>query len=260
MDLREPYVYKPAVMRFQTPLIEATLLRRYKRFLADVRLPDGREAVAHCPNPGAMPDLAAPGSTVWLADVAGPGRKLDWSWKLVREQASGALVLVDTLLANRIVAEALAESAIPALGPIAAIRPEVPYAEKSRVDFLLTHPDGSETLLEVKSVSLARDGFAAFPDAKSARAARHMHDLAAATRQGRRAAVAFLRVRGDDLPVAVAADVDPAYARACASAIAAGVAMIGLGCEVTPEGVRVQGKVPFVAPEPVLGSGHGGVS
>lgn len=244
-------------MRFQTPLIEATLLRRYKRFLADVRLPDGREAVVHCPNPGAMPDLAEPGSTVWLAHVAGPGRKLDWSWKLVREHGTDTLVLVDTLVANRIVAEALAAGAIPALGPIATIRPEVPYAEASRVDFLLTHPDGTETLLEVKSVSFARDGCAAFPDTKSTRAARHMHDLAAALSPIRRAAVAFLRVRGDDLPVAIAADIDPAYARACAEARAAGVEMIGLGCLVTPHEVRVTGEVTFLPPEPAQGSGHG---
>lgn len=244
-------------MRFPSPLIQGTLIRRYKRFLADVCLSDGREVVAHCPNPGAMSDLAQPGSAVWLAPAGGAGRKLDWSWKLVQEGRSGAMVLVDTLAANRLVAEALAAGLVPALGPIADIRAEVAYGTNSRVDFLLIHPDGTDTLLEVKSVSLARDGVAAFPDAKSARATKHMHELAAALSPARRAAVIFLRVRSDNLPVGIAAEIDPTYARACDQARAAGVRMLALGCKITPQGVEVTADpVPFVPPV-VAESGRG---
>lgn len=237
-------------MRFPSPLTRGVLLRRYKRFLADVELPDGQVAVAHCPNPGAMHELAAPGAEVWLQPATGAGRKLAWSWKLVREPSSRALVLIDTLAANRIVAEALAAGLLPALGPIAAIRPEVRYGEISRADFLLTDPQGRETLVEVKSVSLGRGGQAQFPDTPSARAARHMADLAAACGQGRRAAVVYLRVRSDDLPVAIAADIDPKYARAAMAAADAGVAFMALGCRVDPEGVQATGPVPLLPHRP----------
>jgi sugar fermentation stimulation protein A len=233
-------------MRFPSPLTRGVLIRRTKRFLAEVRLPDGRDVVAHCPNPGRMPDLALPGSEVWLAPATGAGRRLDWSWKLVREAPTGAMVLVDTVVANRIVAEALAGGLLPDLGPIASVRAEVGYAQSSRVDFLLTHPDGAQTLLEVKSVSLARAGIAAFPDAPSQRATHHMQALAAEVAPGRRAAVVFLRVRSDPLAVGIAADIDPALARAVVQAQAAGVRMLALGCDVGPEAVVATGPVPFV--------------
>ena len=126
-------------MRFPQPLTRATLLRRYKRFLADVVLEDGTEATAHVANPGAMLGLAEPGMTVWLSRSPSPTRKLAYSWELV--EADGALVGVNTHMANRLVAEALTANAIPELSGYADIRPEVKYGEASRIDFLLTAED-----------------------------------------------------------------------------------------------------------------------
>ena len=221
-------------MEFQTPLIEARLIRRYKRFLADVALPDGREAVAHCPNPGAMTGLAEPGARVWLEPNDDPGKKLNFGWRLTA--LSQGLACIDTGLANRVVGEALAAKAIPGLGEYTGVRAEVAYGQGSRVDFLL---EGATPLhLEVKSVTLRRSGeLAEFPDTRTARGEKHMAELAAVARGGGRAAVLYLVQRTDCGRVALAADIDPGYAAAARAARAAGVAMLAHGAEITPRGI-----------------------
>lgn len=208
-------------MRFQTELVPATLTRRYKRFLADVVLPDGREVVAHCPNPGAMTGLATPGMTVWLEPNDDPKKKLKHGWRLT-ELGGGDFACIDTGIANRVVAEALAARAIPALAAYDTARAEVKYDEGSRVDFLLTEDGpgaGSDLWLEVKSVTLRRTGqLAEFPDTTTARGARHLGALARRVEAGDRAMVLYVVMRTDCTHMTIASDIDPAYAAAHAAA------------------------------------------
>ena len=166
-------------MRFARPLVRGTLVRRYKRFLADVMLEDGSAVTAHCANPGAMLGLNSPGTRVWLEPVAAPGRKLSHAWRLV-ELAGGGLVGIDASLPNQLVAEALAARRLPTLAGYAAVRPEVRYGTRSRVDFLLTGPGLPDAYVEVKNVHFSRtEGFAEFPDSVTARGARHLAELSA---------------------------------------------------------------------------------
>ncbi|WP_102223831.1 DNA/RNA nuclease SfsA [Acidimangrovimonas sediminis] len=229
-------------MRFP-PLLRARLIRRYKRFLADMRLEDGREVVAHCPNPGSMMGMAPEGAPCWLEPNDDPRKKLKFSWKLV-EPAPGVLVTVDTGAANRVVAEALAANRVPGLEGYASVRPEVPYGEGSRVDFLLSDPARGEALVEVKSVTLARGGWAEFPDSVTKRGTKHLQELAREAAAGRRAVMLYLVGRSDGARVRIAADIDPAYARAFDAARAAGVEMLALGTEITPQGIRPGAPLP----------------
>ncbi|WP_296418060.1 DNA/RNA nuclease SfsA [Pseudooctadecabacter sp.] len=230
-------------MRFATPLVSGRLIRRYMRFLCDVELEDGRVVKAHCPNPGSMMGLKDEGLRVWLEGNNDPRKKLDWGWRIV--EADGALVGIDTGAANGIVAEALA-SGLTDLDGYDTLRPEVKYRDKSRVDFLLSGAGRRDCYLEVKSVTLMRQsGLAEFPDSVTARGAKHLGDLAAMVAEGHRAVLLFLIQRGDCDRVAVAADIDPAYAAAFAAATAAGVEVMCFDCDVTPEGVALRRPVAF---------------
>ncbi|MFD1914055.1 DNA/RNA nuclease SfsA [Halodurantibacterium flavum] len=232
-------------MRFQSPLVRARLLRRYKRFLADFVLDDGREITAHCPNPGAMTGLADAGQPCWLQQ-ASPGRKLGFGWRLV-ELPGGHLANVDTSLPNRVVAEALAAGALPGLEAYRTIRPEIRYGTASRVDFLLQQEGLPDALLEVKSVTLDRAGVGAFPDSVTLRGARHLRDLAEEVRSGRRAVMLFLLGRTDCHSVTVARDIDPAYAQAFDDARAAGVEMRALASRITTEAITHGREIPVLA-------------
>lgn len=231
-------------MRFARPLVRGTLVRRYKRFLADVMLEDGGAVTAHCANPGAMLGLNAPGTTVWLEPTDAPGRKLAYSWRLV-EGADGGFVGIDASLPNRLVAEALAESRIPALAGYATVRPEVRYGTRSRIDFLLTGPDRPAAYVEVKNVHMSRSaGLAEFPDSVTARGARHLEELATMAAAGHRAVMLYVVQRTDCARFRLARDIDPAYARAFAAARAAGVETLAVGTRITPEAVTIAEAVP----------------
>lgn len=226
-------------MQFDPALQPARLVRRYKRFLADMILGDGREIVAHCPNPGSMMGLAAPGSPCWLSAKTAKGRKLDFGWELVGV-ASGALVGINTGYANRIVAEGLAAGRIPGLPRDGIWRPEVAFGTGTRFDFAHTPPDGGLTYLEVKSVTLSRQsGRAEFPDAKTDRGLKHLRELAAAVALGHRAVLLFLVQRGDCDTLTLATDIDPAYVAGMRLALAAGIEVIGQTCDVTPQGISL---------------------
>ncbi|MEO0914205.1 MAG: DNA/RNA nuclease SfsA, partial [Pseudomonadota bacterium] len=208
-------------MIFDPPLIPAKLIRRYNRFLADVTLEDGSEVTAHCANPGTMLSVNMPGSTVWLQPNDNPKRKLRYSWKLI-ELTGGHYAGVDTGVPNTITGEALIEARIGAVAAYKTVRPEVKYREGSRVDFLLTEPGLPDCYLEVKNVHLRREGtLAEFPDCVTARGAKHMGDLAAMVAEGHRAILLYVIQRTDCDAFAIAADLDPAYARAAAEARAA---------------------------------------
>ncbi|MGS4945330.1 DNA/RNA nuclease SfsA [Meridianimarinicoccus sp. RP-17] len=231
-------------MRFETPLVPARLVRRYKRFLADAVLEaDGRHVTAHCPNPGAMLGLNAPGSRIWLEPNDDPKRKLRFGWRLV-ELPGGHMAGIDTGVPNRIVAEALAARAIPALAAYGTARPEVRYATRSRVDFLLTEPGLPDCYVEVKNVHLRRKGdWAEFPDCVTARGAKHLRDLAGVVATGHRAVMLYVVQRTDCARLRMAADLDPAYAAGFAAARAAGVDMLCHGTRIDTGGVALSGPL-----------------
>lgn len=229
-------------MRFARPLVRGTLVRRYKRFLADVMLEDGTAVTAHCANPGAMLGLVAAGTTVWLEPTDAPGRKLGHSWRLV--ELPGAFVGIDASLPNRLVAEALAAGNIPALAEYRDVRPEVRYATRSRVDFLLTASGRPDLYLEVKNVHLSRsEGLAEFPDSVTARGARHLDDLATMVAAGHRAMMLYLVQRTDCTRFRVSGDLDPAYAQAFARAHAGGVEAIAHAARIAPDGVWLDREI-----------------
>lgn len=226
-------------MDFPQPLTRAKLLRRYKRFFADVVLEDGTEITAHCPNPGAMLGLNLPDLACWVSRSDDPKRKLAHTLELV-EAEDGGLVGVNTLHPNRLVEEALAAGAIPELSGYASRRREVRYGAASRVDFLLEAPDRPAAWVEVKGVTLHRGaGLAEWPDCVSARGARHMAELAEVARMGERAAVLFVVQRADCDRFAIARDLDPAFAAALDRVREEGVEVLVYACEMSPERVAI---------------------
>lgn len=235
-------------MRFQTPLIPAVLLRRYKRFLADARLGCGQEITAHVANPGSMLGLKDEGLKIWLEPNDDPKRKLKYAWRLV-EHESGAFTGVDTGVPNRMLRAALGAGEVPGLEGYDHVRPEVKYGENSRIDFLLTGADRPDTYVEVKSVTLSRhDGIAEFPDSVTARGAKHLAELAAMVRAGHRAVMLYLVQRTDCHEVTLAADLDPGYAAAFAAATAEGVEVMAFDCLISPEAITLGQPLPFRAP------------
>ncbi|MEM9428831.1 MAG: DNA/RNA nuclease SfsA [Pseudomonadota bacterium] len=230
-------------MQFDPPLQPATLVRRYNRFLADVTFGDGSTATAHCANPGTMLSVSTPGSRVWLQESTNPKRKLRWSWKLI--ELEDGIAGIDTGVPNRIVAEALAAGRIPALGRYDTVRAEVPYGERSRVDFLLNGPEG-EIWLEVKNVHLRRTGrLAEFPDCVTKRGARHLDELSGMVSKGARAVMLYVVQRTDCDRLGLAADLDPAYAAAARQAAAAGVEMLAHSTMITPDAIELTSSLPI---------------
>jgi sugar fermentation stimulation protein A len=236
-------------MRFSSPLISATLVRRYKRFLADVVLPGGEQVTAHVANPGAMTGLAAPGAKVWLSRSDNPARKLSYSWELVEvDLGSGSeLVGVNTGHPNPLVGAAIAADAIPELSGYGSLRREVKYGRNSRVDFLLEHQDKPSCFVEVKNVHLMRaKGLAEFPDSVTARGAKHLDELAAMVAQGHRAVMVYLVQIGSADRLALARDIDPRYGAAFDRARTAGVEAIAYRCVISVAEIAVAGTVPVL--------------
>jgi sugar fermentation stimulation protein A len=237
-------------MRFPGELVPATLIRRYKRFLADVELADGSVTTVHVANPGAMIGLQLPGSRVWLSRSPNKARKLPLSWELVEADFGSGLELagLNTGHPNAIVAEALAAKAIAEFEGYEAVRREVKYGKASRVDFLLEAPDKPACYLEIKNVHLMRrPGLAEFPDSVTARGARHLDELAAMAGQGLRAAMLFVIQIGSATSFALARDIDPAYGAAFDRARAAGVEAWAYKCTLQHDGITLAGPVEIVA-------------
>jgi sugar fermentation stimulation protein A len=252
-------------MRFDPPLVRGRLVRRYKRFLVDVRLGDGTEVTAHCTNTGSLLGCLPEGAPVMLAPASNPARKLAWTWKMVR--VGGTWIGVDTSLAVPLVQEALAGGHLPELAGYDRILTEVKYGRegKSRIDLLLSRGgapvaqrgrrtlfEGDERVyVEVKNTTLALPGVdgarrAAFPDAVTERGLKHLFELADMRRQGHRAAMVYCAQRSDCTDLAPADAIDPAYGQALREAVAAGVEVYALAMATGPRVIRPMRRLPVV--------------
>ncbi len=234
-------------MRFTTPLERGRLVRRYKRFLADVVSDSGEALCIHCPNTGSMLNCMGENARVWFQRNSDPKRKLPGTWELV-ETPQGRLACVNTARANRLVEEALQAGVIEELSGFTALRREVAYGvENSRVDFRLDYPAGP-AFVEVKSVTLGfgDTAVAAFPDAVTTRGARHLRELAALAREGVRAVQLYcVNLTGVEA-VRPARELDPAYARALADAVAAGVEVLAYGVALSSDEIRLSHRLPVI--------------
>ena len=221
---------------------EAVLIRRYKRFLADVRLEDGRELTAHCPNSGAMLGCSEPGSRVVISRSDNPGRKYAWTLEMIRVR--DFWVGLHTGRTNALVQEGLETGVINVFRRVRAIRREVRVSPETRLDFLLETSFGP-VFLEVKHCSLAEDRVGLFPDAVTARGAKHMRELGRLAAAGERAAVLYCVQRADAKRCAVAAHIDPGYAETVREAMTQGVRFFAWLAEVRPDSLRMTTQIPF---------------
>lgn len=230
-------------MRFPVPLVRGSLIRRYKRFLADVLLDTGEEVTAHVANSGAMLGTSAPGMEVWLSPANSPTRKLAWSWELCR--VDGALIGVNTAWPNGIAAEAIADGRIAELTGYDTIRREVKYGKNSRIDLLLEAAGRPTCYVEVKNVHLKRGEWAEFPDAVTVRGAKHLRELRDMVAEGSRAVMLYLVQREDCVGFRPAADIDPAYADGLVAAMGDGVEAICYTCRMTLQDITIKGRLPI---------------
>jgi len=224
-------------------MLEGRLVKRYKRFLADVELADGSVITAHCPNPGSMLGCSKPGSRVVLRDSQNPARKLRYTFQSILVGRS--LVNVDTALPNDVVHEAIEAGRIPELAGYDEIRREVNYGERSRIDLLLLRED-EECYVEVKSTTLARGRTALFPDSVTERGRKHLGELQAMVRAGKRAVQFFFVSRSGMSRMAPADDIDPAYGEALRAAAAGGVELLAYTSRVRPDRIDVHRRIPVV--------------
>ncbi|NSX54595.1 DNA/RNA nuclease SfsA [Parasulfitobacter algicola] len=232
-------------MRFQTPLVPGHLIRRYNRFLSDVRLENGDVIKAHCPNPGSMMGLKDEGLKVWLEPNDDPKKKLKYGWRLV-EFENGHWSGIDTSVPNRVVKEALLARQITELSDYHTVRPEVRYGENSRIDFLLTQAGLPDVYVEVKNVHLLRqDDWAEFPDSVTTRGAKHLAELTNMVSEGHRAVMLYLVQRTDCARFKLAPDLDPGYALAFDKARAAGVQMLCYDTRIDVTSVRLGRTLPI---------------
>lgn len=216
------------------------LLKRYKRFLADVTLDTGESVTATCPNTGSMMGLCEPGSRIWVSRSDSATRKYPHTWELIEAQVFGrsTLVGINTGHPNRIVADAIGRGVLPGLAGYPSLRREVKYGTASRVDILLEGDGLPPAYVEVKNVHLLRkEGLAEFPDCVTERGVKHLGELAKVARKGGRGVMVYLVQRGDAESFALASDIDKEYAKAFARARRAGVEAYALACDVTPDGI-----------------------
>ena len=231
-------------MEFPDPLLRGHLLRRYKRFLADVELESGAEVVAHCANPGSMIGLAQPGTEVWLSPARNPARKLKYSWELTA--VGGHLVGINTSMPNSLVSAALKAGQLPELAGYPSLRREVRYGKNSRIDILLEGAGRPPCYVEVKNVTLKRGPEAAeFPDSVTARGTKHLEELALKAAQGARAVMFYLVQRPDCVRLEIAADIDPAYDKALHMALSQGVEVLCYSCTLSPKTIELDRRLPF---------------
>lgn len=228
-------------MAMPKKMIEANLIKRLNRFVAKVEVA-GQEALAHVPSSGRMQELLVPGARVYITPNPGGNRKTDYKLLLVDYQAT--LVSIDSLLPNRLLDQGFRQGTIPGFQQYASVRREFPYRQ-GRLDFLLTGPE-EQCLVEVKSVTLVENGVARFPDAPSARGARHLEELALALEEGYRAVVVFVVQRDDGIYFSPHDERDPHFGDTLRHVHQAGVEIYALGCRVGLKTIRIYEKIPVV--------------
>lgn len=233
-------------MKFSPALQPATLIRRYKRFLADVTLPDSEEVTLHCANTGAMTGCATPGDTVWYSTSDNPKRKYARSWELTETKA-GHCICVNTARANHLVVEAINEGVVKELRGYETLRTEVPYGEeKSRIDILLQSPGEPDCYIEVKSVTLlGDDGQGFFPDAVTTRGQKHLRELAAIAQQGKRAVLFFAVLHSGIERVSAAKHIDAVYNQLLNEAQQLGVEILCYQAALSPVSMSIKNHIPF---------------
>ncbi len=237
-------------MKFDPPLQPATLLRRYKRFLADVEMPNGDVITVHTPNTGAMTGCADPGSRVFLRYVDNPKRKYRYSWE-VTENLQGVMVGVHTGITNALVKEGIESGVVAELQGYKSIRQEIKYGEEgSRIDLLLQgHDDGHVCYVEIKNVTTCdADGYGYFPDAVSSRASKHLRELMTVVKEGGRGVIFFCVQRGDAQKIRPADEIDPLYGKTLREALGAGVEALAYRARVTPEEIVLETPLSVICP------------
>ncbi|MDN4501879.1 DNA/RNA nuclease SfsA [Alteromonadaceae bacterium BrNp21-10] len=233
-------------MQFVSPLISGQLIKRYKRFFADVQLDNGDIVTAHCPNTGAMTGCAETGWQAYLSKHNNPKRKLAYTWELV-ENSQGHVIGINTANANKLVSEALQNKQVSELSAYTDQRAEVKYGEEnSRIDFLLSASNLPDCYVEVKSVTLLQDQQGYFPDAVTTRGLKHLRELAAMVEQGHRAVLFYLVQHSGIQTMSVAEHIDVAYAQQLRLSIQAGVEVVCYGCQLQGENYALNHPCEFI--------------
>lgn len=232
-------------MKLPSPLLRGSLVKRYKRFLADIELESGELITAHCANPGSMMGLKDPGMPCWVSKSDNPKRKLQYSLELL--EADGALVGINTNNPNRIAFEAIEQDRIEALTGYETQRREVKYGENSRIDILLESTDRPPCYVEIKNCHLMRTpGLAEFPDSVTSRGAKHLQELANQVKLGNRAVMLFVIQRPDCYQFDTAGDIDPKYHDGLRQAAAAGVEVLCYACDLSLEDITLSEPRPWI--------------
>ena len=228
-------------MIFQKELIHGTLIKRYKRFLADVRLDDGTEVVAHCTNSGSMKSCLENGAEVYLSPVNDPKRKTKFTWEMIK--INGDWVGINTGNPNKLAFEAISAGVIPELTGYTNVKREVTFSD-SRFD-IFAENDNEQCFVEVKNVSLKEGKYALFPDSVTTRGQKHLRTLMEVKAKGMRAVMLYIIQRSDVEIFAPAAEIDAKYAEILKEAVSAGVEVIPMQAKVTPEKIELIKKLPF---------------
>ena len=232
-------------MQFSPPLQPATLIQRYKRFLADVITPDGTELTLHCPNTGAMTGCAMPGDTVWYSTSENTKRKYPHTWELTQTQ-SGEFICVNTLWANRLTKEAIQQALISEVSGYSTLKSEVKYgAEGSRIDFLLQADSRPDCYIEVKSVTLAEKEQGYFPDAITERGQKHLRELMSVAAEGKRAVIFFAVLHSAITRFSPARHIDEKYAQLLSEAQQRGVEILVYKAELSAHGMTLKEPLPI---------------
>lgn len=239
-------------MKFDEPLLEGRLIRRYKRFLADVRLPDGEEVVAHCPNTGSMLGCQPENARVWLSQSDNPKRKLRYTWELV-ETTPGVLACVNTARPNAQARHGIEAGRVSELLGYTKVRSEVRYGEeKSRIDLLLSgHPERADAWVEVKNVTLAEGTRGYFPDAVTERGQKHLRELMAQVANGDRAVLFFVVNHTGIEEVRPADHIDARYGQLLRQARDAGVEVLAYRAALAGPDGNPTGQLELTDPVPV---------